>query len=241
MATPYYRVGDKYFDTTAKVLYRCTTAGDKTSSVWVSVSGSGGGGVASYTFKADGGDYIICDPGSGVATVTLSSGFTNGASVSSVTVSGTAGITAGQYFTGIGVPNGVKVISVNTGTNVVTVGTFTSTAASSGNYFFGYVYIAKPPKLRCSITSETYVDGSGLHTYTYAAVTVGGVIVAYNRTNTWTGGVAGSELEQITPAYLVGDTVYALAMPTINMPVAPGGGSYVAVSLIDIHEHDWAT
>jgi hypothetical protein len=39
MATGYYRVGDKYFDNTGQQLYRCITAGDKTSSVWVPISG----------------------------------------------------------------------------------------------------------------------------------------------------------------------------------------------------------
>ena len=45
MSTPYYRVGQYYVDTTtttAPVLYRCTTAGDKTSSVWAKVTGGGG-------------------------------------------------------------------------------------------------------------------------------------------------------------------------------------------------------
>ena len=39
----YYRVGDKYVDTAASALYRCTTAGDKTSSVWAQISGGTGG------------------------------------------------------------------------------------------------------------------------------------------------------------------------------------------------------
>jgi hypothetical protein len=39
----YYRVGDKYVDTAASALYRCTTAGDKTSSVWAQISGGAGG------------------------------------------------------------------------------------------------------------------------------------------------------------------------------------------------------
>lgn len=39
----YYRVGDKYVDTSASALYRCTTAGDKTSSVWAKLGGSPGG------------------------------------------------------------------------------------------------------------------------------------------------------------------------------------------------------
>jgi len=69
-------------------------------------------------------------------------------------------------------------------------------------------------------------------------VVVSGVTVAYTRTNTWS---AGSQVEQITPAYLPGDLVYALAMPTLNLPTAPGAGTTVAVSLLDIHDKDWAT
>ncbi len=41
-ATAYYRVGQYYVDDstpTAPALYRCTTAGDKTSSVWAKVTG----------------------------------------------------------------------------------------------------------------------------------------------------------------------------------------------------------
>ena len=38
-ANAYYRVGHKYVDTNANALYRCTTAGDKTSSVWAQISG----------------------------------------------------------------------------------------------------------------------------------------------------------------------------------------------------------
>jgi len=38
----YYRVRDRYLDTSAKNSYFCTTAGDKTSSVWQMVGGGGG-------------------------------------------------------------------------------------------------------------------------------------------------------------------------------------------------------
>ena len=101
----------------------------------------------------------------------------------------------------------------------------------------GNVNIAKPPKLRCSVAQETYVDGTGIHTFTYTAVVSGGVTLAYTRTNTWS---AGSQVESITPAYLPGDIIYALAMPVLNMPTAPGAGTNVAVSLLDIHDKDWA-
>lgn len=48
MSAAYYRVGQYYVDITtptAPVLYRCITAGDKTSSVWAKISGGGGSGV----------------------------------------------------------------------------------------------------------------------------------------------------------------------------------------------------
>lgn len=41
MSAPYYRVGQYYYDTGGKKLYRCKTAGDKTSSVWEQVGTSG--------------------------------------------------------------------------------------------------------------------------------------------------------------------------------------------------------
>ena len=45
MSAGYYRVGQYYVDTTNNALYRCTTAGDKSSSVWVQISSSGSGAV----------------------------------------------------------------------------------------------------------------------------------------------------------------------------------------------------
>lgn len=162
----YYRIGQRYFDNAAGVEYRCTTAGDQTSSVWVPVSGAAQKG----TFVSDKGDYIVVLPSTG-------------------------------------------------GSNI---------------------NVAKPPKLRCSIVSDTQIDGTGFHTYTYTAVTVSAVIVAYTRTNVWTSGGGGTQVEQITPAYLVGDTVYYIPIPSENMPITPGSGTTITVSLIDVHEHDWA-
>lgn len=247
MSSPYYRAGSTYWDNTNSALYVCTTAGYSTASglspvsVWKLVSGSGGGSVNQYTFVSDGGDFIVCTA-AGVSPVvtSLSAGFTNGANVTSVTVTTVTGIAVGNVMTGTGVPAaGAMVTAVNTTTKVVSVA-FTATANSSGNYTFtGYVNIAKPPKIRCSITSETYIDGTGVHTYTYANVVIGGVTVAYTRTNNWGG--SDSETEQITPAYLVGDIVYAMSMPSLNMPIQPGSGTSVAVSLLDIHDKDWAT
>jgi hypothetical protein len=42
-ASAYYRVGHKYVDTTANALYRCTTAGSNSTSVWAQISGGAGG------------------------------------------------------------------------------------------------------------------------------------------------------------------------------------------------------
>lgn len=62
----YYRAGDKYFDTTANALYRCTTAGTYNvggtgGSIWAQI----GGGVTQFKIVAsgtiDGGDYYNCN------------------------------------------------------------------------------------------------------------------------------------------------------------------------------------
>jgi len=235
----YYRVGHLYMDTTANALYRCTTAGDKNSSVWAPIGG--GGSVGQYTFVSDGGDYIVATAaGFSPVVTTLLTSFTNGATVTSMTVASIGGITAGQTVSGAGVPAGVTVASVNPSTKVVAIASFTATAASGGSYTFtAYAKIAKPPKIRCSIASETYIDGTGVHTFTYTAVTSGSVVQAYTRTNNW-GGV-NSEVENVTPAYLAGDLVYAMSMPALNMPVSPGSSTTVGVTLLDIHDKDWAT
>jgi len=247
MSSPYYRAGSTYWDNTNGAFYVCTTSGYSTASgltpvsVWKLVSG-GGGSVGQYTFCSDAGDFIVCTA-AGTVPISrpLSVAFTNGYFVNNITLSTVAGISVGMIMTGTGVPAaGVAVTAVSTSLNVVTVVSFLSSAASSGNYTFtGYVNIAKPPKIRCSITSETYIDGSGVHTYAYTAVVSGGITVAYTRTNNWGG--SNSETEQITPAYLPGDIVYAMTMPSLNMPVSPGSGTTVAVTLLDIHDKDWAT
>jgi len=205
-------------------------------------AGGGSGSTASvqqYTFVSDRGDFFMATPTTSVAvSTTLSSPFSNSSSVTTLSVTSAIGIAAGQSISGTGVPSGVIVVSVS-GATVTTSG-FTSTAGSSGSYTFGTnVAIAKPPKLWCSITGDTQIDGSGAHTYTYNSITVGGVIVAYTRTNTWNSG-ANTQTEDITPAYLVGDLLYAIGMPVVNMPITVGSGTTVAVALLDIHDKDWA-
>jgi len=246
-ATGYFRALDWYIDTTANALWSCTSAGpgfydagsNPTGSKWVQVSGGGGGTVQEYTFTYDRGDFFMATPAAGGAvTTTLASGFGNAASVTTLSVTNATGIAPGQSVSGTGVPAYVIVVSVS-GTTVTTSG-FTSTAASSGNYTFGTdVAVAKPPKLWCSIAGDLQIDGSGAHTYTYASVTVAGAVVAYTRTNSWNGG-ANTQTERITPAYLVGDTIFAQPMPAVAMPISPLSGTSVAVNLIDIHDKDWA-
>ena len=48
VASAYYRVGDKYVDTGANTMYRCTTAGSNSTSVWAQISGGGEGGNWNY-------------------------------------------------------------------------------------------------------------------------------------------------------------------------------------------------
>ena len=63
--TPYYRVGQYAVDTstpTAPVLYRCTTAGDKTSSVWAVVSGA----AQRFLVKNDLGSCLKCTAWDGI-------------------------------------------------------------------------------------------------------------------------------------------------------------------------------
>ena len=53
MSNPYYRVGQYYVDDstpTSPVLWRCITAGDKTSSAWAKVSGGTGGALAPVNY-----------------------------------------------------------------------------------------------------------------------------------------------------------------------------------------------
>ena len=47
-ANAYYRVGHRYVDTNANALYRCTTAGTNSSSVWAQISGGGSLNVGVY-------------------------------------------------------------------------------------------------------------------------------------------------------------------------------------------------
>ncbi len=99
------------------------------------------------------------------------------------------------------------------------------------------IKVAKPPKIRVSLASEAYIDGTGTHTFSYAAVMFGGFTAAYTRTNTWG---AGTQAESATPDYLPGDIVYAISCPALQMPQTPGSGTMVAVSLLDIHARHWA-
>lgn len=71
--------------------------------------------------------YLTNSPGTALTT-----GFASGAAVTSVVVANTNGFAIGETFTGLGVPAGVTVSSVSGAT--IGLSSFTSTAASSGNY-----------------------------------------------------------------------------------------------------------
>jgi len=74
--------------------------------------------------------------GTTLATTTLSTGFDGSTMVASVVVASANNIIVGETLAGTGVPAGVLVTSVSGTTIGVT--SFTPTAASSGNYTFGY-------------------------------------------------------------------------------------------------------
>lgn len=58
----FYRVKDRYFDTSNSTEYICTTAGDKSSSVWAQISGGSGSALQDFRIVSDGGDYWRCLP-----------------------------------------------------------------------------------------------------------------------------------------------------------------------------------
>jgi hypothetical protein len=84
------------------------------------------------------------------------------------------------------------------------------------------VYIAKPPKLRFSISTET----------------IDGVVVAYSgygpltQTRNASGG-GNSESQVIVPRYLVNDLIYAMPAPTLVTFVQ--GPKTIKVGLLDIN------
>ncbi len=74
--------------------------------------------------------------GTTIATTTLTTGFGNSQTVLSVVVASTNNIVIGEALSGTGVPAGVTVLGISGYT--ITLSAFTSTAASSGSYNFGY-------------------------------------------------------------------------------------------------------
>lgn len=88
-----------------------------------------------------------------------------------------------------------------------------------------YVFIAKPPKLRLSITTETMDDVNtdpGGITMTYSSAVFSGTGYQYNRriaTNTRNG---QTEVQVYVPRYIVGDTIYASAADTGVIPPIAG-------------------
>src|SRR5580692_4626003 len=91
-------------------------------------------GTASGFGTASGNKYFDQE-GQTAETTTLTTGFVNGANVTSVVVANATDIGTDMAFAGTGVPAGVIVTSINGDT--IGVSSFMSTAASSGSYTFG--------------------------------------------------------------------------------------------------------
>jgi fibronectin-binding autotransporter adhesin len=94
--------------------------------------------------------------------ITLSTGFSSGATVTSVVVSSATGIAAGQVFTGTGVPAGVTVSSIS-GTTI-NVSSFTATANSSSYYFFNgaSTTLSTPFSSGANVTSLAVSSATGI-------------------------------------------------------------------------------
>ena len=75
-ANTYYRVGDKYFDNTANSLYRCTTAGSNSGSVWVEISSGSSGSIFADFYDGTGGTAYSSGAIVQVLTTTTLSGIT---------------------------------------------------------------------------------------------------------------------------------------------------------------------
>lgn len=136
-------------------------------------------------------NYLIVSTGSNVTTATFSNG------VTSITVASAAGITVGDVVSGTHIPAQTTVTSVS-GT---TIGISNATTGSnSGNYTFSHLTrVAKPSKLRNSISSQV-IDGT-TYTLTYTS--------AVQRTKSTTG---YTEYQRIVERYLTGDEIWFVAV-----------------------------
>ncbi len=152
MSAAYYRVGQYYVDTStpsAPKLYRCTTAGDKTTSVWALVSGGGGIGneVAYFAITSiSNNDFFIAVKLSiginGLGQPTVSSGVAYAiakparqrTSVASETIDGTS-VTYSSYTS-----DNQRTASDGTNTEIQMCFPRYTTAAT-----FGYSFPLSPP------------------------------------------------------------------------------------------------
>ena len=87
--------------------------------------------VSSFTATANSSGYYFFNG----ASTALTTGFSSGATVTSVVVSSATGIGVGELVSGTGIPANSVVVTAVSGTTI-TVSSFTSTSASSGNYTF---------------------------------------------------------------------------------------------------------
>jgi fibronectin-binding autotransporter adhesin len=87
--------------------------------------------VSSFTAGANSSGYYFFNG----ASTALTTGFSSGATVTSFVVSSATGIGVGELVSGTGIPANSVVVTAVGGTTI-TVSSFTSTSASSGNYTF---------------------------------------------------------------------------------------------------------
>lgn len=174
-------------------------------------------------------------------TTTLVTGFTSGSMVSSVVVASATGISVGQFFTGTGVPGGVTVASVSGTTIGLT--SFTSTAASAGNYIFSTGFGTGTTVTTLVVTNATGitvgqgVTGTGVPagvTVTSVSGTTIGVssfiATANNGTGNYTfGNIVTSLVVASATGIQVGDPVTGTGVPS-GVTVAGIVGNTVSVS-----------
>ena len=225
------------------------------------VSG-GGGALGSYRFKAEYGDYILAAPvnSSGVEGAAILLGAT--------LISGGTAYSPGDILTlagGTGTPASIKVLTTSSGViatyAINAVGSYTAnpsspnsptggtgTGASFSIVVSNQVAIAKPWKLRQSLTSAV-IFGT---TWTYTFAGSGPVV---RTASTGSGGSLIQIAEIITPPYLTGadqlngsgslldDVIYAQAESGYVNVTALIGGVSVPCNLIDLNVDGraWAT
>lgn len=223
-----YQVGTLWVDNSnpsSPVVWRCMVEGDKTTSVWAQISGGGGGaGISSYKFQYDEGDYVMAGPVAAQANITPQLAYDASGSTQSFNLTGYALYKWTPGANDISLTVGIKSYYASGGVQTFTApaggvaaslfGTANTTSGS--NLVLVLMPIAKPPKLRKSLTSEP-IDGV-IHSYTYAATAVGAGAYSlktlyFTRTNSFTpvGGVATSAPERVTPDYLQQDLIFAVS------------------------------